>query len=250
MRRDDPRFLSNEAPAIESLVAEALQWLRRAVQEYAPVALASSLGAEDMLLTDLIWRHDLPIEIFTLDTGRLPIETHALLARVERHYGRRIQLFMPNAEEVEHYVAQYGINGFYDSLEARKACCSVRKIAPLRRALAGRRAWVTGLRREQSPTREAVAALAWDASFGLVKLNPLIDWKTTEVWAYLRQHEVPWNALHDRGYPSIGCAPCTRAVAQDEDIRAGRWWWESPSSKECGLHLVDGRLQRKVEEAQ
>lgn len=225
---------------VEAVVA----LLRQVVTDHAPVVFANSLGAEDMLLTDLIFRHNIDIEVFSLDTGRLPAETYELIARTEAHYGRRIRLFFPEAPAVEAFVADHGINGFYDSVEARKACCHARKVAPLRRALAGKGAWVTGLRASQSATRERLQTVAEDAANGLLKINPLADWSEEEVWAYLRAEGVPWNALHDKGYPSIGCGPCTRAIQPGEDIRAGRWWWEQPDTKECGLHWVDGRLQR------
>lgn len=246
MQRDDFSDLADPAlvEAVAEKAARATRFLREAARDYAPVVFANSLGAEDMVLTDLIWRDGLDIGIFSLDTGRLPAETYALIARAERHYGRRLEVFYPERTSVETFVATHGIDGFYDSVAARKACCHARKVAPLQRALAGKKAWVTGLRAAQSPTREALKPVTFDAVFNLVKLNPLADWSEREVWAYLHRHHVPYNALHDSHYPSIGCAPCTRAVKPGEDIRAGRWWWESPATKECGLHVVDGRLQR------
>ena len=228
--------------------ATAVSLLRSAVSNYAPVVFANSLGAEDMVLTDLIWREHLPIEIFSLDTGRLPAETYALITAAEKHYGQRINLVFPRPEDVEACVTRYGINGFYDSIEARKACCHARKVEPLQRVLAGKGAWVTGLRVAQSTTRAGVEPIAPDAANGLIKVSPLADWSEDEVWAYIRANNVPYNALHDQGYPSIGCAPCTRAIQPGEDIRAGRWWWENPQTNECGLHMVEGRLQRIVKE--
>lgn len=228
--------------AVLEKAAHATRLLREAARDYAPVVFANSLGGEDMVLTDLIWTHDLAIGIFSLDTGRLPAQTHDLIARVERHYGRRIDVFAPERAEIEGFVRAYGINGFYDSVEARKACCHARKVEPLRRALSGKKAWVTGLRAAQSPTREALKPVSFDTGFDMVKINPLADWSEQEVWTYLHARRVPYNALHDQHYPSIGCGPCTRAVQPDEDIRAGRWWWESSTTKECGLHVVDGRL--------
>lgn len=222
--------------ALEEKTGAAVALLERIAREHAPAALASSLGAEDMVLTDLIARHAPSIDLFVLDTGRLHEETYALIARVEAHYGLRLQLFAPQAEDVEAFVARHGINGFYDSLEARLACCDARKVRPLARALAGKRAWITGMRREQSPTRSDLPQEQWDEAHGLAKFNPLADWSAREVWAYLRRHAVPFHPLHERFYPSIGCAPCTRAVAVGEDPRAGRWWWERPEHKECGLH--------------
>jgi phosphoadenosine phosphosulfate reductase len=215
--------------------------LRRIAVEHAPAAFANSLGAEDMVLTDIIFEDELPIEVFTLDTGRLPNETYALLDAIAARYGARPRVLFPRSDAVEAYVASHGVNGFYNSVELRKACCHIRKVEPLRRALAGKKAWITGLRREQAVTREDLAVQSFDAANGLMKFNPLADWSHDEVWAYIRTHAVPYNALHDRGYPSIGCAPCTRAVAPGEDVRAGRWWWEKPDSKECGLHTTKPR---------
>ena len=203
----------------------------------SPAAFANSLGAEDMVLTDLIIKAKLPIEIFSLDTGRLPAETYDLMAAVDRHYGLKLKLYFPQAEEVESYVRQHGINAFYDSVTLRKACCYARKVEPLRRALAGKRAWITGMRAEQAATRGQLATQEYDEGNGLEKFNPLAAWSEKEVWAYIKHNAVPYNALHDKFYPSIGCAPCTRAVSLGEDIRAGRWWWEAPESKECGLHV-------------
>ncbi|GAB1393200.1 phosphoadenylyl-sulfate reductase [Rhodocyclaceae bacterium] len=220
--------------------------LRQVARDYAPVVFANSLGAEDMVLTDLIWQEGIEIGIFSLDTGRLPVETYDLIARVEQHYARRLEIYAPERTSVEAFVGEFGINGFYDSVEARKACCQARKVEPLKRALDGKKAWVTGLRAAQSPTREALKPVSFDAAFNLVKINPLADWSEQDVWVYLHANCVPYSALHDQHYPSIGCAPCTRAVQPGEDIRAGRWWWESPTTKECGLHVVNGALQRKV----
>ena len=204
--------------------------------EPRPLAFANSLGAEDMVLGHLILGERLPIDVFVLDTGRLPAETYQLLGTVEQRYGVRPQVFFPAAEAVETLVATQGINGFYAGIEQRKACCRVRKLDPLARALAGRSAWITGLRAAQSVTRNDLATREDDAAHGLIKLNPLAAWSESEIWLFLREHDVPFNALHEAFYPSIGCAPCTRAVAVGEDIRAGRWWWENPETKECGLH--------------
>lgn len=206
--------------------------------DQASLVMASSLGAEDMVLTDLVLRAGLPVRIFTLDTGRLHEQTLRVLARVRDTYGRDIRVYVPQAADVEALVAAQGVNGFYESVDARKACCRARKVLPLARALEGRRAWITGLRRDQSPTRAALDAEQWDADHGLAKWSPLADWSEAEVWAYLRAHKVPYNALHDQGFLSIGCAPCTRAVQPGEDARAGRWWWEHPETRECGLHVA------------
>lgn len=220
--------------------AAVLAVLRDAVAELGSqgeLAFANSFGAEDMVLTDLILSNQLPIEIFSLDTGRLPAETYTLMEEVEQRYGTRLKVYFPEAAAVEAYVRKEGINAFYDSVELRKACCQIRKVEPLKRALAGKKAWITGLRAAQAVTRSGLPVREFDAGNGLDKFNPLSDWSEAEVWAYIRLHEVPYNALHDQFYPSIGCAPCTRAVALGEDIRAGRWWWEDPASKECGLHI-------------
>jgi len=204
---------------------------------YTPSTFACSFGAEDMVLLDCIATHVPRIDVFTLDTGRLPEETHALLDTVRDRYSIPIRIYFPDTEVVQAWVEQNGPNGFYRSIAQRLQCCHIRKVQPLQRALAGKKAWITGLRREQSASRQNLEVEAWDEANGLVKLNPLLEWTAGDVWAYLKTHDVPHNALHDRGYPSIGCAPCTRAVAPGEDSRAGRWWWEHESQKECGLHL-------------
>jgi phosphoadenosine phosphosulfate reductase len=224
--------------------ANVQRLLRNIARDYAPAVFANSLGAEDMVLTDMIFREGLDIGVFSLDTGRLPEETHALIAASEARYGRRIDIIYPRHEVVAQTVAVHGINGFYDSVEARKACCHARKVEPLQRALAGKQAWITGLRAAQAATRTELKVMAWDKANELVKFSPLADWSEREVWVYLRANDVPYNKLHDRSYPSIGCAPCTRAIQPGEDIRAGRWWWETPEQKECGLHVVNGKLVR------
>lgn len=221
--------------ATRILAAKAL--LADIAHNFAPAAFANSLGAEDMVVTDLILKSRLPITIFSLDTGRLPPETYDLMGAVEKHYGHKLTLFFPRADAVETYVRNQGINAFRDSVTLRKACCAIRKVEPLQRALAGKRAWITGLRAQQAATRDGLPLREYDANNGLEKFNPLAEWTEKEIWTYIKQNAVPYNALHDRFYPSIGCAPCTRAVALGEDIRAGRWWWEAPESKECGLHI-------------
>ena len=203
---------------------------------HVKIAFASSLGVEDQVLSDLLYKTRKGARIFTLDTGRLPAETYALLEKTRTHYGKPLDVFFPKAELVEPLVSEKGMFSFYTSIEERKACCYVRKIEPLKRALAGLDVWITGLRRAQSVTREQMECIEWDEANGLVKLNPLIEWSEEEVWDYVRAHNVPVNALHAKGYPSIGCAPCTRAVKEGEDVRSGRWWWENPEHKECGLH--------------
>ena len=221
--------------ATRILAAKAL--LADIAHNFAPAAFANSLGAEDMVMTDLILKSRLPITIFSLDTGRLPPETYDLMGAVEKHYGHKLTLFFPRADAVETYVRNQGINAFRDSVTLRKACCAIRKVEPLQRALAGKRAWITGLRAQQAATRDGLPLREYDASNGLEKFNPLAEWSEKDIWTYIKQNAVPYNALHDRFYPSIGCAPCTRAVALGEDVRAGRWWWEAPESKECGLHI-------------
>ena len=208
------------------------------------VALASSMGAEDQVITAMLCGIREGARIFTIDTGRLPQETHDTIAATNGKYGVRIKVLFPDREPVEEMVSGQGPNLFRDSVEARKQCCHVRKVVPLRRELASLRAWITGLRKEQSVTRRDVERVEWDESNGLVKVNPLADWTHEQVWQYIRGHDVPVNPLHDQGYPSIGCAPCTRAVADGQDLRSGRWWWEQPRQKECGLHVVDGRPVR------
>ena len=210
--------------------------LLQAAAGQSPAVFSTSFGAEDMVVLDLIARHHLPISMFTLDTGRLPEETYDLMRVVEERYGRCVETLFPDADAVQELVARNGINGFRDSVDNRKACCAVRKLEPLARGLSGKRAWVTGLRAQQSAARAQLAPREMDTQRGIEKFNPLHDWSESQVWEYLRTLGVPYNALHDRFYPSIGCAPCTRAVAVGEDIRAGRWWWENADAKECGLH--------------
>jgi phosphoadenosine phosphosulfate reductase len=211
--------------------------LRRAWETFGPaLVFATSLAAEDQVITDIIARNRWPIPFVTLDTGRLFQETYALLGETEKRYGVKIQVFFPERDRVEEMVAEKGINLFYDSIENRKRCCRVRKLEPLKSALAPYRAWICGLRREQSVTRAAVRVVESDAANGLAKINPLAAWSEPEVWGYISARQVPYNALHDQGFPSIGCACCTRAVRRTEDVRAGRWWWEEPEHKECGLH--------------
>lgn len=196
---------------------------------------STSLGQEDQVITQLIASQNLPIQIFSLDTGRLFPETLELLARTERKYKTRIKVYYPERESVESLVTDIGINGFYESVENRKSCCYVRKVEPLKRALAGNEVWVTGLRAEQSANRNSMKRIEWDEANQILKYNPLMDWSFDQMTAYIEEHKVPYNPLHDKGFISIGCAPCTRAILPGEDARAGRWWWEE-SKKECGLH--------------
>lgn len=216
----------------------ATQTLQRAVAERGEgLKLACSFGAEDVVLVDLIAQNALPISIFVLDTGRLHQESYALWDRLSARYGRTIHAYTPQAEPLQQLLQLKGPNSFYLSVEDRRECCHLRKVEPLQRALADATGWVTGQRREQAVTRAALAKAEYDyAHGGILKLNPLADWSQEQVWAYIREHRVPSHALHDKGFPSIGCAPCTRAVQPGEDLRAGRWWWENPEQKECGLH--------------
>jgi phosphoadenosine phosphosulfate reductase len=199
------------------------------------VVFSTSLGQEDQVITQLIAENNLAVHIFSLDTGRLFPETLDLIARTESKYKKRIQVLYPERQSVENLVDKIGINGFYDSVEKRKACCYVRKVEPLKRALAGNSIWVTGLRAEQSANRSSMRKIEWDESNHIIKFNPLLDWNYDQMMAYIHENKIPYNPLHDKGFISIGCAPCTRAISAGEDARAGRWWWED-SKKECGLH--------------
>ncbi|MES2932943.1 MAG: phosphoadenylyl-sulfate reductase [Pseudomonadota bacterium] len=228
----------------DTLVAATQATLQRIASDFTPAVLASSLAAEDMVLTDMILRGKLPIGIFSLETGRLHAETLGVIDRIKEVYDFDVALYRPQPEAVAAYVQNNGLNAFYDSVEMRKACCGIRKVEPLNRALAGKKAWITGQRRSQSSTRAELHIEEQDAAHGMTKFNPLADWSEDDVWHYLKTNNVPYNPLHDKGYPSIGCEPCTRAVQPGEDVRAGRWWWENPESKECGLHVVDGKLIR------
>ncbi len=223
-------------PVLAAQAATAVALLRAAVGQFGRVVYANSLGAEAMVLTDLICTAVPEIDIVTIDTGRLPEETLALIERIERRYQRRLRVLVPDQQAVERYIQAQGVNGFYSSLAARTECCEIRKVEPFRRAIAGYGAWVTGVRREQSQTRAGAEPSAYDPRYGLQKISPLLDWSDAAVWQYIRARQLPYNPLHDRGYPSIGCAPCTRAVEPGQDQRSGRWWWEQPESRECGLH--------------
>lgn len=203
------------------------------------IALSSSLSAEDQALTDMMLGINPQARIFSLDTGRLFPETYALLDKTNLHYGIKIEVFCPQTEALQEMVSTQGINLFYESIEKRHFCCQVRKLEPLSRAFRTLDAWVCGLRRGQSVTRNDMRRVEWDERHGLLKINPLIGWSEEQVWAYVREHRVPYNKLHDQGFPSIGCQPCTRAVKPGEDIRSGRWWWEDPQHRECGLHIKE-----------
>ncbi|MFY7942230.1 MAG: phosphoadenylyl-sulfate reductase [Burkholderiaceae bacterium] len=221
----------------EERVANALAVLRQAATEHAGhVVQATSLGAEDMVITDLIARHQIPVAIGTLETGALHEQTVALISRIDAHYSLSVEVYRPQAEAVIQFVKTNGERAMYDSIALRKACCGIRKLEPLSRMLDGRTAWVTGLRREQSNNRGDVPFSELDDK-GRTKWSPLADWSWADVWHYIATHNVPYNPLHDEFMPSIGCAPCTRAIAVGEDFRAGRWWWEDEKAKECGLHV-------------
>lgn len=206
------------------------------LDNYKEVALSSSLAAEDQALSDVILKHDKSARIFTLDTGRLHPETYDVMDATNLKYNIKIDVYFPNEQNVQELYKTQGVNGHYESIDKRKHCCFVRKIEPLKRALKGLDIWFTGLRASQSVTRTQMPLVEYDAAFDVIKVNPLIDWNEEDVWAYIKENRVPYNKLHDQGFPSIGCAPCTRAVKDGEDIRAGRWWWENPEHKECGLH--------------
>ena len=223
--------------SFDAKLAHTLAVLTSAVAEHGShIVQATSLGAEDMVITDLIARHHLPIAIGTLDTGVLHGETLEMLGRIEARYCLQVEAVRPPQEAVIRFVARNGERAMYESIELRKACCAVRKLEPLSRLLAGKTAWITGLRREQSDNRAAVPFAERETN-GRLKLNPLADWSWGDVWHHIGANNVPYNELHDRYFPSIGCAPCTRAIALGEDFRAGRWWWEDEVAKECGLHV-------------
>lgn len=208
---------------------------------YGKVVFSTSLGQEDQVITHMIAENTLPVKIFSLDTGRLFPETLELLARTEKRYKTKIKVYYPERQSVENLVENIGINGFYESVENRKSCCQVRKVEPLKRALSRNSVWITGLRAEQSTNRLSMKKIDWDESNQIIKYNPLLDWTYDGMLAFIKQHKIPYNPLHDKNFISIGCAPCTRAIQPGEDARAGRWWWEE-SKKECGLH--GGRSER------
>lgn len=229
--------LARKTRGFEARKAHAEALLREAAEDHAGrIVQANSLGVEGMVLTDMIARLKLPVAVATLDTGALHAETLAMIPRIRAHYGLQVEVFRPQAEAVVHFVGRHGERAMFDSVELRRACCALRKVEPMERLLQGRSAWVTGLRREQSETRRHIPFYALEDD-GREKFYPLADWTEADVWEYVKRHDVPYNELHDQWYPSIGCAPCTRAVSAGEDPRAGRWWWEQGAAKECGLHL-------------
>jgi phosphoadenosine phosphosulfate reductase len=228
-------LLAEPPSALGQRVSDAIALLKDAVRQFGRVVYSSSLGAESAVLTDLIFGFVPQIDIFTVDTGRLPESSLDVLARIERRYQRRIRVYYPENRAVQRWVGEHGINGFYNGLEQRQGCCAIRKLEPFKRAVAGYGAWVTGVRAEQSEARAGVASIEWDERYRMQKVSPLLAWTEAEIWGYIREHKLPYNPLHDAGYPSIGCAPCTRAIEPGEDHRAGRWWWEDAATRECGL---------------
>lgn len=232
MRIEDISSLNNELKD-----ANPQEIIKNVVDRFnQKIALSSSMGAEDQVLTDMLLKIEPNARIFTLDTGRLFAETYDLIDRTSRKYKKKIEVLFPDYKRVEAMVNTKGINLFYDSIQNRKECCHIRKIEPLQRAFAGLDAWICGLRASQAVTRKNIDIIEWDANNKLVKVNPLARWTEEQVWEYIHENRVPYNVLHEKGFPSIGCQPCTRAVAEGEDVRAGRWWWENPDTKECGLH--------------
>ncbi|MDR1861174.1 MAG: phosphoadenylyl-sulfate reductase [Bacteroidales bacterium] len=200
------------------------------------VVFTTSFGIEDQVVTDMIFRHDLPVRVVTLDTGRLFEETYKVFANTRERYGKPIQAYCPDAGHLEVFISQRGPNCFYESVENRRQCCHIRKVEPLKRALASAEVWITGLRAAQSQNRHDLNLFVVDAGNEVIKYNPLLHWELNDCRAYVKQYNVPYNTMHDKGFVSIGCAPCTRAIREGEDFRAGRWWWEDNSKKECGLH--------------
>ena len=216
-------------------IEESLSLLAQRFNE--KIVFSSSLGIEDQAITHIIYSNNIPIRIFTIDTGRLFYETYSILNKTNEFYDKKIQIYFPNADNIETLVNEKGPFSFYESVENRKECCFLRKVEPLNRALEGMECWVTGIRAEQSSDRHDLDKLEWDEQHKIIKFHPLLDWTATDVKNFIKKHNVPYNILHDRGFVSIGCAPCTRAVKEGDDFRAGRWWWEDNTKKECGLHV-------------
>ncbi|HYG40472.1 MAG TPA: phosphoadenylyl-sulfate reductase [Cytophagales bacterium] len=201
------------------------------------IVFSTSFGYEDQVISHIIFENKIPIRVFTLDTGRMFPETYKVMNSTNNRYDTKVQVYYPKNDAVEKMVSTKGPMSFYDSVENRKECCFIRKVEPLNRALAGMDCWITGIRADQSGNRKEMLPVEWDESHKLFKYHPLFNWTLDDVKAYIEKYNIPYNVLHDRGFPSIGCQPCTRAVAPGEDVRAGRWWWESDSKKECGLHV-------------
>ncbi|HEV7329635.1 MAG TPA: phosphoadenylyl-sulfate reductase [Flavisolibacter sp.] len=228
-------FLSLQDRIVQLSIPEALKLLEETFR--GQLTFSTSFSMEDQVITDHIHNSGVDSAIFTLDTGRLFPETYSTWSRTLERYQLTIDAYYPNSEKIQEFVREYGPNSFYESVDRRKQCCFIRKVEPLKRALAGKAVWITGLRAEHSPNRSDMHILEWDEVNQIIKYNPLLHWTTEQVWAYINQQNVPYNSLHDKGFISIGCAPCTRAVRAGEDFRAGRWWWEDQSKKECGLHV-------------
>jgi phosphoadenosine phosphosulfate reductase len=218
------------------LSLNTIDLIKYILENHKNIAFSTSLGAEDQVITDMIYKVDKKTKVFTLDTGRLHSQTYKVMDETNLKYGVKIEVFFPKYEDVQNLYKVQGVNGHFETIEKRKNCCNIRKIEPLKRALKGVDIWITGLRASQSVTREAMPLIEWDDNFKVIKINPLINWIEEDVWDYIKENRVPYNKLHDMGFPSIGCEPCTRAIKDGEDIRAGRWWWEDPAHKECGLH--------------
>ena len=230
--------------AVPEVIKEAAEFLGP-----KNIALASSLSAEDQVITHIIRTKVPEIDIFTIDTGRLPQETYDLMQETMKIYAFRYSVLVPDADRLAELVGEYGPNLFYAGPELRKKCCEIRKVLPLKKKLSSLMAWICGLRREQGVTRTDIDVVEWDSENSLIKINPLAGWTEKEVWNYIKENDVPYNKLYNKGYTSIGCAPCTRAIKPGEDVRAGRWWWESPENKECGLHIKNGKVERKNDTA-
>lgn len=228
-------MLEKTISALENkTIEEQLQILAKKFQ--GKIVFSTSFGQEDQVITDMIFKNNIDIRVFTLDTGRLFEETYKVLQQTKQKYGKTIEVYFPDNKQVEELVTDKGPYSFYESVDDRKECCHIRKVVPLKRALAGMECWVSGLRADQSDARKDLPLFSWDDHFGIYKYNPLRDWTLDEVVSYLKNWQVPYNILHDKGFISIGCAPCTRAIKPGENIRQGRWWWEDNSKKECGLH--------------
>ena len=228
-------FLSLQDRIAQLSIPDVLHLLAEAFP--GKLTFSTSFSMEDQVITDQLGQSGVPVAVFTLDTGRLFPETYSIWSRTLERYRLTIDAYYPNAERLQEFVRSYGPNSFYESVDNRKQCCHIRKVEPLKRALAGKAVWITGLRAEHSPNRSDMQILEWDEANQIIKYNPLLHWTTEQVWQYINGHNVPYNSLHDKGFVSIGCAPCTRAVRTGEDFRAGRWWWEDQSKKECGLHV-------------
>jgi len=229
VRLNEIKKLIDDKPVEESLLLLSEKFKDK-------IVFSTSLSLEDQVITDIIYSNDLPIRIFTIDTGRLFNETYSVLNKTNEFYDKKIQIYFPKNDSVENLVNEKGPFSFYGSVENRKECCFIRKVEPLNRALEGMQAWVTGIRAEHSVSRKEMDKIEWDEIHRVFKFHPLLDWSTQKVKDYIKKHNVPYNLLHDKGFVSIGCSPCTRAVKEGEDFRAGRWWWEDNTKKECGLH--------------